>query len=108
RNWLLFGERNAAHDFLCREELEAWRDGGMLARLDLAFSRDEGKARYVQHLVDAHQEELRRWVADGAAVYVCGSLQGMAGGVHDALVSALGLDTVDAMAADGRYRRDVY
>lgn len=108
RNWLLFGERNAAHDLLCREELTAWRDGGMLARLDLAFSRDQGKARYVQHLVDAHQEELRRWVADGAAVYVCGSLQGMAGGVHDALVSALGLDTVDAMVADGRYRRDVY
>jgi len=108
RNWLLFGERNAAHDYLCREELEAWRDGGMLARLDLAFSRDEGQARYVQHLVNVHQEELRRWVADGAAIYVCGSLQGMAGGVHDALVSALGLDTVEAMMEDGRYRRDVY
>ena len=108
RNWLLFGERNAAHDYLCREELEAWRDGGMLARLDLAFSRDEGQARYVQHLVNVHQEELRRWVADGAAIYVCGSLQGMAGGVHDALVSALGLDTVEAMMEGGRYRRDVY
>jgi len=108
RNWLLFGERNAACDFLCRDELEAWRDGGMLARLDLAFSRDEGKARYVQHLVAVHGEEMRRWVADGAAIYVCGSLQGMAGGVHDALVSALGLETVDALTADGRYRRDVY
>jgi len=108
RNWLLFGERNAAHDYLCREELEAWRDGGMLARLDLAFSRDGGQARYVQHLVNAHQEELRRWVADGAAIYVCGSLQGMAGGVHDALVLALGLDTVEDMVANGRYRRDVY
>jgi len=108
RNWLLFGERNAAHDFLCGEELEAWRDGGMLARLDLAFSRDEGQARYVQHLVDLHSEELRHWVADGAAIYVCGSLQGMAGGVHDALVSALGLDTLEALTADGRYRRDVY
>lgn len=108
RNWLLFGERNAAHDYLCREELEAWRDAGMLARLDLAFSRDGGQARYVQHLVNAHQEELRRWVADGAAIYVCGSLQGMAGGVHDALVSALGPDTVEDMMANGRYRRDVY
>lgn len=108
RNWLLFGERNAAHDFLCREELQAWRDGGMLARLDLAFSRDGGQARYVQHLVEAHGEELRAWVADGAAIYVCGSLQGMAGGVHDALVSALGPDTVEAMMGDGRYRRDVY
>jgi sulfite reductase (NADPH) flavoprotein alpha-component len=108
RNWLLFGERNAAHDYLCREELEAWRDGGMLARLDLAFSRDGSQAHYVQHLVEMHQEELRRWVADGAAIYVCGSLQGMAGGVHDALVSALGPDTVEAMMGDGRYRRDVY
>jgi len=107
-NWLLFGERNAAHDFLCREELEAWRDGGMLARLDLAFSRDGGQLRYVQHLVDAQRDALRRWVAEGAAIYVCGSLQGMAGGVHDALVAALGPDTVEAMMADGRYRRDVY
>ena len=108
RNWLLFGERNAAHDFLCRDELEAWRDGGMLARLDLAFSRDGGQARYVQHLIGVHGDELRRWVADGAAIYVCGSLQGMAGGVHDALVSVLGLETVAALMADGRYRRDVY
>lgn len=108
RNWLLFGERHAAHDFLCRDELESWRDGGMLARLDLAFSRDGGPARYVQHLVEAHGEELRRWVAAGAAIYVCGSLQGMAGGVHDALVSALGADTIEAMTSDGRYRRDVY
>ena len=107
-NWLLFGERNAAHDFLCRNELEAWRDGGVLARLDLAFSRDGGQARYVQHLVDVHCEELRRWVADGAAIYVCGSLQGMAGGVHDALVSVLGLETVEALTSEGRYRRDVY
>ncbi|WP_137173612.1 sulfite reductase subunit alpha [Massilia sp. HP4] len=108
RNWLLFGERNAAHDFLCREELESWRDGGMLARLDLAFSRDGGQARYVQHLVETYGDELRRWVADGAAIYVCGSLQGMAGGVHDALVAVLGPETVDALMSDGRYRRDVY
>ena len=108
RNWLLFGERNAACDFLCRDELQAWQGGGMLARLDLAFSRDGAQARYVQHLVDAQRETLRRWVADGAAIYVCGSLQGMAGGVHEALVMALGQDTVEALMADGRYRRDVY
>jgi sulfite reductase (NADPH) flavoprotein alpha-component len=108
RNWLLFGERNAAHDFLCRDELEAWRHGGALERLDLAFSRDGAAMRYVQDLLLAQGDELRRWVANGAAIYVCGSLQGMAGGVHDALMSALGPDTVEAMMGDGRYRRDVY
>lgn len=108
RNWLLFGERNAAHDFLCRDELEAWRARGALERLDLAFSRDGGAATYVQHLLLEHAAPLRAWVAEGAAIYVCGSLQGMAGGVHDALVAVLGQEAVESMMADGRYRRDVY
>jgi sulfite reductase (NADPH) flavoprotein alpha-component len=39
---------------------------------------------------------------------VCGSLQGMAGGVDDALAEILGADERDALMAGGRYRRDVY
>lgn len=108
RNWLLFGERNAAHDYLCRDELEAWRAAGALARLDLAFSRDGAPVRYVQHLLEEQAALLRAWIGDGAAIYVCGSLQGMAGGVHDALVAALGADAVAALLHEGRYRRDVY
>jgi sulfite reductase (NADPH) flavoprotein alpha-component len=107
-NWLLFGERNAAHDFLLRGELEAWREAGQLARLDLAFSRDQGAARYVQHLLRAQAALVADWVERGAAVYVCGSLQGMAGGVHAALAEILGAARLDALAAEGRYRRDVY
>jgi len=107
-NWLVFGERHAAHDFLCRDELLGWRNGGQLARLDLAFSRDEGGPRYVQHVLAERGDELRTWIARGAAVYVCGSLQGMAAGVHEALVNALGTEALDELAAQGRYRRDVY
>ncbi len=107
-NWLLFGERNAAHDYLCREELQGWLAASRLARLDLAFSRDQSTPRYVQHLVREHASTLRSWVEDGAAIYVCGSLQGMAGGVHEALVEVLGAQQVEAMSVEGRYRRDVY
>ncbi|WP_020652869.1 sulfite reductase subunit alpha [Massilia niastensis] len=107
-NWLLFGERNRAHDFLCREELGQWLGDGALARLDLAFSRDQEAPCYVQHLLREQAGMLRAWVADGAAIYVCGSLQGMAGGVHDALVELLGRQQVGDLLADGRYRRDVY
>jgi sulfite reductase (NADPH) flavoprotein alpha-component len=110
-NWLLFGERNAAHDFLLRDELERWRSEGRLQRLDLAFSRDEavdGHRRYVQHLLREQAAVVREWIARGAAVYVCGSLQGMAGGVHAALADILGQDGLDALDAQGRYRRDVY
>ena len=107
-NWLLFGERNAAHDFLLRDELEAWRAAGWLARLDLAFSRDQPERRYVQHLLREQATLVVEWVERGAAIYVCGSLQGMAGGVHAALLDILGQTTMDALAAQGRYRRDVY
>ena len=107
-NWLLFGERSAAHDFLLRDELEAWRDAGWLRRLGLAFSRDQAERRYVQHLLREQAHDLSAWIERGAAIYVCGSLQGMAGGVHEALANILGAAQLDVLADAGRYRRDVY
>ncbi|WP_079229644.1 PepSY domain-containing protein [Pseudomonas putida] len=108
RNWLLFGERNRANDLLCGAELQGWLDNGDLARLDLAFSRDQAEKVYVQDVLLQHAEEFKRWVADGACVYVCGSLQGMAAGVDAALNGMLGEDAVQQLIEDGRYRRDVY
>lgn len=108
RNWLLFGERSAAHDGFHSEELEGWRGDGNLQRLDLVFSRDQPQRRYVQHALADAADEVRRWIGDGAAIYVCGSLRGMASGVEEALETILGRSTLDAMAAEGRYRRDVY
>ena len=108
RNWLLFGERQAAHDFHFREDVEAWRADGTIARLDLAFSRDQAGKQYVQDRLRAQPEAVREWLDDGAAVYVCGSLQGMAGGVDEALAEILGREGVERLMAEGRYRRDVY
>ncbi len=107
-NWLVFGERNAHCDFLYRDDITLWQESGRLAELSLAFSRDQGNARYVQHLLSGHSGRLRDWVARGAAIYVCGSLAGMATGVHEALLAALGQQQVDQLLSEGRYRRDVY
>ncbi|WP_116359458.1 flavodoxin domain-containing protein [Cupriavidus taiwanensis] len=108
RNWLLFGERSAQHDAFFAGELAGWRADGTLARVDHAWSRDGGAPRYVQDALRMQAQAVREWVADGAAIYVCGSLQGMAGGVHDALAEILGEDALHRLADDGRYRRDVY
>lgn len=108
RNWLLFGERNAAHDFYCREELDGWLASGELARLDLAFSRDQAAKVYVQDRLRMAAEHLRSWVAEGAAIYVCGSLDGMASGVDAVLREVLGDAQVETLIEEGRYRRDVY
>lgn len=108
RNWLLFGERSAQHDAFFAGELAGWRADGTLARADHAWSRDGGAPRYVQDTLRLQADGVRQWVADGAAIYVCGSLQGMAGGVHEALAEILGEDALRRLADDGRYRRDVY
>ena len=108
RNWLLFGERNIKHDFLCQDELQGWLASGDLALLDLAFSRDQEEKIYVQDRLRESADVLRKWIADGAAIYVCGSLEGMATGVDRALVDILGSEAVERLIEQGRYRRDVY
>jgi len=107
-NWLVFGERQAAHDFLYRDEIEAWQAQGVLQRLDMVFSRDQPERFYVQHRLLQSADALLEWLHNGAAIYVCGSLQGMATGVDAALRQIAGETLLNDMAASGRYRRDVY
>ncbi|GFM89229.1 flavodoxin [Pseudomonas cichorii] len=108
RNWLLFGERNVAHDFYCSGELKGWLASGDLLRLDLAFSRDQAQKIYVQDRLREAANELRAWLDQGAAIYICGSLEGMAAGVDQVLKDVLGEQAVTELVEQGRYRRDVY
>ncbi|XRD81832.1 sulfite reductase flavoprotein subunit alpha [Dyella halodurans] len=108
RNWLLFGERQTRRDFYHRDEIEQWLRDGLLARLDLAWSRDEATPTYVQDRLRAAADDLQQWVREGAAIYVCGSLVGMAPGVDAVLRDVLGAVELECLREDGRYRRDVY
>ena len=106
--WLLFGERSPQHDALCADQLAAWVEQDQLARLDQAWSRNGKDSRYVQDLLRSHADEVRQWVGRGAAIYVCGSLNGMGQGVHLTLQAILGEAKVAELLDSGRYRRDVY
>lgn len=118
RNWLFFGEQHRACDFLYREELEAWLASGHLARLDLAFSRDQVERIYVQHRMLEAAAELWRWLEGGACLYVCGDAKRMAKDVDAALhriVAEQGGHSAEAAAEyvkrlkrEKRYQRDVY
>jgi sulfite reductase (NADPH) flavoprotein alpha-component len=107
-NWLIYGERNAAHDALCSDELEGWYAAGVLQRLDLVYSRDGNAHRYVQDVLAVSAIVLRDWVERGAAIYVCGSLKGMGADVEASLGALLGMQQLEALRTAGRYRRDVY
>ncbi|MNV93464.1 Sulfite reductase [NADPH] flavoprotein alpha-component [compost metagenome] len=81
---------------------------GDLERLDLAFSRDQAEKVYVQDRLRQQAAELQKWLAEGASIYICGSLQGMASGVDQVLNDVLGTEAVERLIEQGRYRRDVY
>jgi sulfite reductase (NADPH) flavoprotein alpha-component len=118
RNWLFFGNQRREADFLYREELEALAEKRVLSRMDLAFSRDQTSKVYVQHKMLEAADELWRWIANGACLYVCGDAKRMAGDVDLALqqiaVAQGGMDAAAAkrylagLARAGRYQRDVY
>jgi sulfite reductase (NADPH) flavoprotein alpha-component len=118
RNWLFFGERSAATDYLYREELEAMRADGHLTRLDTAFSRDQEDKVYVQDKMLQQAPLFWSWLQAGASVYVCGDATRMAKDVHATLHRIVeqqgGMSTqaaeeyVHALKEEHRYHRDVY
>ncbi|MFT4192971.1 MAG: sulfite reductase subunit alpha, partial [Comamonas sp.] len=118
RNWLFFGDQHRADDFIYEDELAQWHQGGLLNRLDLAFSRDQAEKVYVQTRMREHGAELYAWLQEGAHFCVCGDATRMARDVDEALHQLIaehgGLsqekaaDYVNQLRKDKRYLRDVY
>jgi sulfite reductase (NADPH) flavoprotein alpha-component len=118
KNWLFFGDRNAATDFMYRDEIEAMQASGLLTRLDLAFSRDQAEKIYVQDKMRENGAELFAWLEQGGYFFVCGDAYRMAKDVDKALHDVIAehghmseqqaVDYVNQLKKDKRYVRDVY
>lgn len=108
QNWLIFGERQQQFDTPYQTQIQAWQQQGMLTQVDYAFSRDGQICKYVQDCLTQNSQQLKTWVEQGASVYVCGSLKGMAQDVDQNLLSILGQDTLNELRRQQRYLRDVY
>ncbi|MNC66810.1 Sulfite reductase [NADPH] flavoprotein alpha-component [compost metagenome] len=52
--------------------------------------------------------QLKQWIEQGASIYICGSLKGMAQGVETVLIDILGEDQFEQLIEQKRYLRDVY
>jgi sulfite reductase (NADPH) flavoprotein alpha-component len=117
-NWLVFGDRNFASDFLYQLEWLRYRKDGILTRLDVAFSRDRAEKVYVQHRIREQGRDLYAWLERGAHLYVCGDATRMAVDVHNALLEVVeeqgGLsperaaEYLNELKSARRYQRDVY
>ena len=108
QNWLLFGERRQQSDFFFARDIQQWQQQGFITHCYLAFSQQGAQKCYVQHLLAEQQQRLLQWLAQGAAIYVCGSRLGMGQAVHQSLLAAVGEDGLNLLQQQGRYRRDLY
>ncbi len=117
-NWLFFGDRNSETDFIYQGEIESMQTNGVLAKLDLAFSRDQAEKIYVQDRMIEKGAELFAWLERGGYFFVCGDAFRMAKDVDKALHQLIAehgkLSAGDAEAyvnklkKEKRYVRDVY
>ena len=85
RNWLFYGHRREDEDFYFAGELRGWESSGLLTHLSLAWSRQGGEKRYVQHLLREEAAELWKWLEGGALLCICGNKEHMARDVEAAL-----------------------
>ena len=118
RNWLFFGDQHRAHDFIYEDELGELLTGGVLDRLDLAFSRDQREKVYVQTRMRENGKELYAWLEEGGHFAVCGDASRMAKDVDQALHELIAehggrsteaaAEYVHTLKREKRYIRDVY
>jgi sulfite reductase (NADPH) flavoprotein alpha-component len=118
KSWLFFGERRFTHDFLYQLEWQEAVAEGALARMDVAFSRDQPGKVYVQHRLWERRADLWAWLQEGAVLYLCGDATGMAKDVEGTLrriaVDQGGTNEdgaaawLEELARERRFRKDVY
>lgn len=105
-NWLIFGNRVEAADFLWREHFEAALAVGTLTRLDTAFSPEAGVGTRVQERLLLVGAEIRRWIVDrGAILYVCGRrvvVDGVSAALAEVFVRHAGMTPAAAEAEVNR------
>ncbi len=118
RNWLLFGNPHFTTDFLYQAEWQQHLKRGGLARLDVAFSRDQAQKVYVQDRLLENSRDVFGWLENGAHFYVCGDKDRLGHAVQAALIQVVEKEA--GLAADAatayvknlrkqrRYLEDVY
>ncbi|MGY3885865.1 assimilatory sulfite reductase (NADPH) flavoprotein subunit [Aeromonas aquatica] len=118
KNWLFFGNPHFTQDFLYQVEWQRYVKSGLLSKISLAFSRDQGHKIYVQDRLREAGLELYQWLEAGAHFYVCGDANHMAKDVQQALLEVIAEhghksheeaeEYLSELRRAKRYQRDVY
>lgn len=120
RNVLYFGCKYKNVDYIYADELHMFQEKGVLSELKTAFSRDERKKVYVQHLMkikDNASSLMQNIDEHGAYIYVCGATA-MGQDVMDSFIEIIkeyknisnsdAVDYIKALQNNGRYVQELW
>ncbi|MGJ0483750.1 MAG: assimilatory sulfite reductase (NADPH) flavoprotein subunit [Methylomicrobium sp.] len=118
KNWLFFGDQHFTTDFLYQAEWLSYLKSGLLTRMNVAFSRDQGQKIYVQQRMAEQGSDFYAWLQEGAHLYVCGDEKRMAHDVNEAILSIVASEGdlnreqaetyIKILQKEKRFQRDVY
>jgi sulfite reductase (NADPH) flavoprotein alpha-component len=118
KSWLFFGDQHFECDFLYQTEWQDHLKTGGLAKMNVAFSRDQQEKIYVQHKMLLQSVELFQWIDSGAFLYICGAKEPMSNDVEKALLEIIKIQGskneeqanayLNQLIEEGRYLKDVY
>ena len=117
-SWLFFGDRRFQSDFLYQTEWQKLLATKHLEKMEVAFSRDQNEKVYVQHKLLENQQEIFKWMEDGAYFYLCGDKKNMARDVNRTLLEIIrtqgGIsqekaeEYIKKLKREKRFQADVY
>ncbi len=117
-SWLFFGDRRFQSDFLYQVEWQRYLENKNLEKMEVAFSRDQEEKIYVQHKLIENQQEIFKWMEDGAYFYLCGDMKYMAKDVNKTLLEIIqkqggvsrekAEEYVKKLKREKRFQSDVY
>ncbi len=117
-SWLFFGDRRFQSDFLYQIEWQRYLENQNLEKMEVAFSRDQSEKVYVQHKMLENQQEIFKWIEDGAYFYLCGDMKYMAKDVNKTLLEiiqkqggvskAKAEEYVKKLKREKRFQSDIY
>ncbi len=118
KSWLFFGDRRFSSDFLYQVEWQKLLKTNYLEKMEVAFSRDQDEKIYVQHKLLENQQEIFKWIEEGAYLYLCGDMKNMAKDVNKALLQIIqnqggisgekAIEYVKKLKKERRFQTDVY
>ncbi|RUT73456.1 assimilatory sulfite reductase (NADPH) flavoprotein subunit [Ancylomarina longa] len=106
-SWLFFGNQHFKKDFLYQIEWQKFLQKGILAKMNVAFSRDQKEKEYVQHQLKENGKEVFQWLEKGAHFYICGDKQNMAKDVQNTLLEIIQTEGGITLEKSKEYLKDL-